>query len=87
MKNSTAAKKPLILPCEIIQMLRGERGYTESSKDIVELAINRYRAGRAGRTYDPPSAPGSAPQIVETLERFLRVCWEQGRKDAEEVSA
>lgn len=87
MKNSTAAKKPLILPCEIVQMLRGERGYTESNKDIAELAIKRYQAGRAGRTYDPPSAPGFDPQIVETMARFLWACWEQGRRDAGEVSA
>lgn len=83
MKNNTEVRKPLILPYEIIQMLRGERGYAESSKDIAELAINHYQVGHAGRTYDPPSAPGFDPQLVEMMDCFLRACWKQGRKDAE----
>lgn len=77
---------PLILPPEIVQVLRGERGYTESCKDIAELGIYHYQAGRAGRTYDPPSAPGFPDRCVELTDCFLLACWEQGRRDAEEAT-
>ena len=79
--------KPLILPVEIVQMLRGERGYTENSKDIAELAISFYRDGIAGKPYVLAPVPGFAPQFVEMMDRFLLACWEQGREDAEEASA
>lgn len=74
--------KPLILPPEIVQVLRGERGYTESCKDIAELGIYHYQAGRAGRTYDQPSPPGFPGWCVELTYCFLLACWEQGRRDA-----
>ena len=78
--------KPFILPPEMVQMLRGERGYTENSKDIAELAISYYQDGLAGLAYDPPgSAPGFSPWCVEMTERFLLASWEQGRKDAGEA--
>lgn len=82
MKNVTVAGKPLILPFEIVQVLRGERGYTENSKDIAELAISRYQAGRAGLAYDPPSAPGFSGWAVEVTDRFLLACWKYGRADS-----
>lgn len=76
--------KPLILPYEIVQMLRGERGYTGGSKDIAELAINRYIAGYEGRVYKPPIAPGFPTWSVEMTDRFLLACWKQGRDDAKD---
>ena len=79
MKNSTAARKPLILPPEIVQVLRGERGYTEESKDIAELAISIYQAGHAGRAYEVPRVPDFPYWTVEETDHFLWACWRYGR--------
>lgn len=76
--------KSRILPPEIVQVLRGERGYTESCKDIAELGIYRYQDGKAGRAYEEPYDPGYfSVWAVEVIKLFLLACWEQGRKDAE----
>lgn len=87
MKNNADAGKPLILPAEIVRMLRGERGYTENCKDIAELGIYHYQAGKAGQAYEEPDDPDDPDDFstwaVDTLKRFLLACWEQGRRDAE----
>lgn len=76
--------KPLLLPPEIVQMLRGERGYTENCKDIAELGIYHYQNGKTGRAYEEPDDPGDfSAWAVETLESFLHACWEQGRREGE----
>lgn len=76
--------KPMILPPEIVQMLRGQRGYTASSKDIAELGIYHYQNGKVGRAYEEPGDPGDfSAWAVETVYQFPRACWEQGRQDAE----
>ncbi len=80
----TTRSLPLLLPFEIVQMLRGQRGYTEESKDIAELGIFYYQDGEAGQAYKEPETPGSFPHpwSAEVLNQFLRACWERGRKDA-----
>lgn len=82
MKNSTAACKPLILPPEMVQMLRGERGYAGESKDLSELAISLYQDGKKGRGYKALVAPAFPAWSVALMDSFLLACWEQGRKDA-----
>lgn len=85
MGTAAGKSKPPILPGKIAEVLRGERGYTENCKDIVELSIYHYQDGKAGRSYVPAEAPGFSPHVVAKVECFLLACWVQGRRDAMEV--
>lgn len=89
MGTATGTDKPLILPGVMVEVLRGERGYTENCKTVVELGVSYYQDGKAGKAYQLAPPPlGTFPlHVVEWLGRFLRACWEQGRRDAGEVWA
>lgn len=82
------ACNPLILPPEIIEMLRGQVGYTENSADIAELGIGFYEEGKSGADLWLPELQGiTTPWVRKVVEMFCQACWEQGRKDAAEATA
>ena len=74
--------KPMILPHDIVEMLRGERGFTEGSKEHAQLGRDFYQAGKAGRAYESPVITEDLPlQGQEVVTRFLLACWNQGGRD------
>lgn len=89
MGTATGTDNPLILPGVMVEVLRGVRGYTENCKAVAELGISYYQEGKAGKPYYLAPLPlGTFPlHVVEWMGRFLCSCWEQGRRDAGEVSA
>lgn len=77
------AEKPLTLPREIVEMLRGERGFVPGSRDLALLARGYYLDGRADRSYaGVPEAPAAAFWSAELTAGFLWACWKLGRKDS-----
>lgn len=76
-------EKPLLLPCSVVDMLRGDRAYTEDSAPLAELAIYAYQDGKKGAPYEPvKEEPGFPAWTAQYLDQFLRAAHEQGRVDA-----
>lgn len=75
------AIKPL--PPSIVAWIRRKEGNNGKLPPVLELAIGFYQDGKSGRAYESADAPGFSKRVVDAADRFLRACWEQGRKDAE----
>lgn len=79
----TVIEKPVMLPVEMVAMLRGQVGYTEESKAWAQLCILAYRDGRNGVEYETVEEDLGVPGwTTKDMDRILRAAHKQGRVDA-----
>lgn len=69
------------LPPSIVQLMRGEINDNGVWAALAGLGRDAYRDGKAGRTLELVTIPGSVPRVMEAVNRFLLVCWDQGRTE------